>query len=417
MKKNLLCLPIAFIFFLPTLIAQVPQGINYQAVARNTAGAVLQNQHLGVSFAIHDGSANGNIIYQETDTTTTNQFGLFTLVIGHGTPSLGTFSSISWGTGNKFLEVDYDPAGGTNYSSMGTTQLVSVPYALYAASAGNGAGNTGPTGPAGANGSNGATGPQGPSGITGATGADGAQGPQGNPGTQGAVGAAGQDGLNGSTGPTGPTGVGGGATGPTGPQGATGAGMTGPTGQNGSNGTTGPTGLTGQNGATGPAGPTGANGATGPSGGPIGPTGPTGATGATGSGSGSVVYVEDRTLRTNPVATQGTISNTTSPMTVQTGDVIIINVTFKFTWTGGSGTDQPIFGVNVMGCAMTTVADSYQVGDADDIQRGQSQPISLQYVYVATCSGSLQFALYMDAHTNANDVSNTSDVVLVAHKY
>ncbi len=119
MKVKLLCIPIITILFITGVMGQAPQGINYQAVARNTGGTVYANQHIGVSFAIHDGAANGTIVYQEADTTTTNQFGLFTLVIGNGSPVLGSFASINWATGNKYLEVDYDPTGGTNYLSIG----------------------------------------------------------------------------------------------------------------------------------------------------------------------------------------------------------------------------------------------------------------------------------------------------------
>ncbi len=230
MKLRLLCLSTVIVFFVTGLMAQVPQGVNYQAVARNSSGTVYPNQHISVSFSVHDGSASGNIIYQEADTATTNQFGLFTVVIGNGTPVFGSFASINWATGNKYLEVDFDPAGGTNYGSMGVTQLWSVPYALYA---GNGTpGAQGPTGQQGIQGPQGATGPAGANGATGI----------GSTGPQGPAGPAGQNGNTGPTGPTGGSGSGGGATGPTGP--------TGPSGQNGT-GATGPTGVTG---ATGPAG-------------------------------------------------------------------------------------------------------------------------------------------------------------------
>ena len=116
--------------------AQIPQALNYQAVARNSVGAVLQNQHVGIRFSVHDGSPTATITYQETDTTTTNQFGLFTALIGNGTVTMGIFNGIAWATGNKYLEVELDPAGGSNYNNMGTTQMLSVPYALYANSSG-----------------------------------------------------------------------------------------------------------------------------------------------------------------------------------------------------------------------------------------------------------------------------------------
>ena len=174
---------------------QTPQTLNYQAVARNVSGAVLQNQHVKARFSFHDGSPTGSVVYQETDTATTNQFGLFTTLIGNGITTLGTFTAIQWSTGNKFLEVELDPTGGNNYNSMGTTQLVSVPYALYAQTSGNGGiGATGPTG---------ATGPQGIQGNTGNAGANGANGTGGATGIQGNAGVTGATGPMGSTGPTG----------------------------------------------------------------------------------------------------------------------------------------------------------------------------------------------------------------------
>jgi hypothetical protein len=127
--------------------AQVPQSINYQAIARNTSGNALANQIVGLRFTIRDGSSGGAIVYREVSTDSTNQFGLFTSAIGTGTVVNGTFSGINWGTGNKYLQVEIDVTGGTTYSDMGTAQLLSVPYALYA---GNSLpGSTGPQGPTG----------------------------------------------------------------------------------------------------------------------------------------------------------------------------------------------------------------------------------------------------------------------------
>jgi hypothetical protein len=143
MKKTYLTfLSILLCFYVS---AQVPQGINYQAVARNASGAVLANQAIGLRFTIHDVSASGTKVYEETFMgTTTNQFGLFTIVIGTGTQvGSTTFTSVAWGTNAKFLQVEIDPAGGTAYTDMGTTQMVSVPYALYAQSAGTAASTPG----------------------------------------------------------------------------------------------------------------------------------------------------------------------------------------------------------------------------------------------------------------------------------
>jgi hypothetical protein len=139
------------IFFLSLYIilnAQVPQGMNYQAVARNSQGNILQNQPVGLRFTIRDNSLNGSIVYQETQAAVTDQFGVFAVVIGNGSAVQGTFSSVSWGNGAKFLQVELDAAGGVNYTDMGTTQLMSVPYALYAETSANGpVGPQGPSGP------------------------------------------------------------------------------------------------------------------------------------------------------------------------------------------------------------------------------------------------------------------------------
>ncbi len=148
---------------------------NYQGVARDNGGNVLANQNVGLQLSVLSGSISGTVEYSESHTVTTNDFGLFNVAIGSGTPVSGSFSGIDWGASSHYLKVEMDPAGGTAYQNLGTSQLLSVPYALYAESSGTG-GATGPTGPTGANGSVGATGP---TGVDGATGADGATGPTG----------------------------------------------------------------------------------------------------------------------------------------------------------------------------------------------------------------------------------------------
>lgn len=239
-------------------IAQTPpQKLNYQSVVRDASGNPLASgTPVSLRFSIHDLTIGGTVVFTETQNTTTNQFGLVNLQIG----SVSSLTSVNWGSGDKYLQVELQVNGGGPYTSMGTSQLLSVPYALYAGNAGGGA--TGPTG-VGTPGSTGVTGATGPTGNVGATGV-------------GITGATGPTGVTG-TGATGPTGSGGGATGPTGPTGSTGS--TGVGG--GATGPTGPTGLTGNNGATG----VGTTGPTGPTGvGTAGATGSTGATGPTGSG-------------------------------------------------------------------------------------------------------------------------------------
>jgi hypothetical protein len=285
------------LFFAAMLIAaalqaQAPQAINYQGIARDLAGTAITNQPIGVRLSVRSGSITGTVVYQETFAVSTNQFGLYALQVGRGTVVSGTFSSIAWGTAPHFLEVEMDITGGTNYIAAGTSELISVPYALYAETAGNV--TPGPTGPTGANGATGPTGANGANGATGATGANGTNGTNGATGATGATGAAGANGATGATGANGTNGTNGvtGATGATGAAGANGAtGATGANGTNGTNGATGATGATGaagSNGVTGATGPAGANGATGATGangtnGANGATGPTGAAGANGA--------------------------------------------------------------------------------------------------------------------------------------
>lgn len=111
--------------------AQVPQGLSYQAVAFNSSGNPVVNSNVGVRISILDNSTSGTTVYSETHSKTTNSQGLFNLNIGQGTPNVGTFSLINWAQNTKFLKVEIDPNGGSNYTSIGTNQLMSVPYALF----------------------------------------------------------------------------------------------------------------------------------------------------------------------------------------------------------------------------------------------------------------------------------------------
>ncbi|MCB9170005.1 MAG: hypothetical protein H6594_06595 [Flavobacteriales bacterium] len=117
------------------LFAQAPEAFQYQAVARDAGGDALTNTTVGVQFQLHQGTAGGTVVYAESHAPTTNANGLFSVEVGNGTPSTGTFSAIDWSAGPYFLEVGLDPAGGTSYTSVGTQQLLSVPYALHAKTA------------------------------------------------------------------------------------------------------------------------------------------------------------------------------------------------------------------------------------------------------------------------------------------
>ena len=180
MKKSfiapvLLCTAL-FLCAAHNVYAQPPQQFNYQTVVRNAAGLVQANQSFTIRFTIHDGAAGGTTVYSEEQSVTTNQFGLFSVGIGSGTVVDGTFAAIDWGAGSKYLQVEYKQ-GSDPYTDLGASQLLSVPYALYAS---NGTpGPQGPKGDTGDKGDKGDTGAQGPKGDKGDTGATGPQGPEG----------------------------------------------------------------------------------------------------------------------------------------------------------------------------------------------------------------------------------------------
>jgi hypothetical protein len=127
------------IFLTVYLFGQAPNLINYQGIARNSSGAALADQNIKLRLSIRSGSANGNIVYQETRSLKTNSFGMFVVAIGSNGASniVGSISAINWGIdGGKFLQVELDAGGGgNNFTDMGSSQLLSVPYALHAASA------------------------------------------------------------------------------------------------------------------------------------------------------------------------------------------------------------------------------------------------------------------------------------------
>jgi uncharacterized protein (TIGR02145 family) len=128
--KTLLTLLLAALAF--ATVAQ-PQKINYQAIALGSNGKPLKNTAVSLRLSILDSAATGTVLYTETQPATTDAGGQFSVYLGTGTPTAGTFASLPWANGNdKFLKVEMDAQGGTNYQTMGTTQLVSVPYAMAA---------------------------------------------------------------------------------------------------------------------------------------------------------------------------------------------------------------------------------------------------------------------------------------------
>jgi uncharacterized protein (TIGR02145 family) len=298
-----------------SLWAQAPQKFSYQAVIRNASSALVANQKIGIQISILQTSATGVVVYSERHEPTTNSNGLATLEIGGGTVMSGDFTKIDWAKGPFYVRTEADPTGGTNYTITGESQLLSVPYALYALNGQPGPkGEPGPAGkdgingldgkdgaqgpqgiqgPKGDKGDTGLTGPAGKDGINGLDGKDGAQGPQGiqgpkgDKGDTGLIGPAGKDGMNGldgKDGAQGPQGI----QGPKGDKGDTG--LTGPAGKDGMNGLDGKDGAQGPQGIQGPKGDKGDTGLTGPAGkdgaqGPQGIQGPKGDKGEPGSSS------------------------------------------------------------------------------------------------------------------------------------
>jgi len=313
------------LFITVSVWAQSPQKMSYQAVIRNSSNQLVANQKVGMQITILQGSATGTEVYSETQTPTTNANGLVSIEIGGGTG----FSSIDWSTGSYFIKTETDPTGGNAYTITGASQLLSVPYALYAKTSGSSTtGLKGDQGIQGDQGSKGDTGLQGIAGVDGKNGTNGAVGATGSQGADGKSayqlwldagntgdmaafivgnkGATGDQGIKGETGLTGAKGDKG-DQGNTGLQGSDGksayqlwldAGNTGDmaTFIIGNKGTTGDQGIKGDKGdigAQGIQGITGADGINGTNGidGAMGLQDPIGLTGATGAGTVASPYV------------------------------------------------------------------------------------------------------------------------------
>ena len=272
--KALIILTLIAISF--SAYAQAPNLLNYQGVARNAVGNPLPNQTMNLRLSVHNLSTAGAVVYTETRVIKTNLGGLFSAQIGSvgATSTTGTIGGVNWLSGDKYLQVEIDPASNNSYLSLGTVQLVSVPYAINAVTAANAltvttnanltgavissgnltslaaspaltgvptaptaapgtnttqiattefvkaAGLTGAKGAQGLAGADGAAGAQGIQGLTGATGATGTAGVAGAQGIQGLTGAAGAQGIQGYTGAAGAQGIQG-TPGAAGAQGAT----------------------------------------------------------------------------------------------------------------------------------------------------------------------------------------------------
>jgi hypothetical protein len=151
--------------------AQAPEQMSYQAVIRGANNALVTNQQVGMQISILQGST---AVYEETQTPTSNTNGLVSLEIGTGTVTSGSFTAIDWSADTYFIKTETDPTGGTTYTITGTSQLLSVPFALYAKTSGSA--TPGPQGEPGIQGEPGAI------GVAGTNGTNGTQGIQGEPG-------------------------------------------------------------------------------------------------------------------------------------------------------------------------------------------------------------------------------------------
>lgn len=161
--KNTLVI-LAFIL-IQTISAQAPQKLSYQAVIRNANSELLNNTNVAIKISLLENSENGNAVYVETQNATTNANGLVSIKIGEGKIQSGSFDLIDWGNNSYFIKTQTDLTGGTNYSITGVSELMSVPYALYA--------------------KNGGQGLKGDIGLTGLTGSQGIQGLKGDIGLTG----------------------------------------------------------------------------------------------------------------------------------------------------------------------------------------------------------------------------------------
>lgn len=126
---------LTFYFFLLSSHAQAPQAFKYQTVVRDGSNAIVSNHPVGLRISILQNTSTGTAVYVETHATMTNALGIVSLEIGSGNPVSGDFSAIDWSSNPHFVKIELDPAGGIAYQDMGTSQLLSVPYALHAKTA------------------------------------------------------------------------------------------------------------------------------------------------------------------------------------------------------------------------------------------------------------------------------------------
>lgn len=134
--KYAFALLILLVFMSGAALAQAPSAMNYQAVARSASGALLQSAKISLRMSFVRGGADGDVVYVETHQATTDALGQFSLRLGDGATESGSFGAIEWARDNYWLRVEIDEKGGADFAMLGASQLLSVPYAFYAAQAG-----------------------------------------------------------------------------------------------------------------------------------------------------------------------------------------------------------------------------------------------------------------------------------------
>jgi len=130
-STHLLIITLVCLLIGTSIFAQAPQKMSYQAVIRNTSGSLVSSSSVGMKISILQGSETGTVVYSETQTASTNANGLVSIEIAAGTVVSGTFAGINWANGPYFIKTQTDPTGGTNYTIVGSSQLLSVPYSIF----------------------------------------------------------------------------------------------------------------------------------------------------------------------------------------------------------------------------------------------------------------------------------------------
>ena len=132
MKRLIVVYLVVLSLFARQGIAQIPESFNYQAAVRNAAGELVVNQEISIRLSILEGSETSSAIYTETHSVESNSYGMISLKVGEGNPLGVAFGDINWTSDAKFIKVEADITGNTNYQHIGTSELMSVPFSRYA---------------------------------------------------------------------------------------------------------------------------------------------------------------------------------------------------------------------------------------------------------------------------------------------